>query len=187
MFSYLLGYNKTSITASDVSVSVAESVTAGAVCNALCSEPGASSYFKGGVVAYSIASKKDILGIDTDFAEKQNFANPFTTEEMARAIVKKFNSRYGLSTTGYSLPYSRAETKDLSALNIETPYAYICLYDALTNRSITIRKEFAYDPNGSRIQQRAAMQAKVALEAAKMYQDAVINNSPIKEKKCVEV
>ncbi len=177
MLSYLWGSarNQNEHLNLDVSVSVAESVTAGAVCNSLCAEPGASSYFKGGIVAYSIASKKEILGIDTDYAEKNNFANPFTTVEMAKAIVKKFKSRFGIATTGYSLPYSRPENKEKGeeALNIETPYAYICIYDSATNSELTIRKDFPFDPAISKIQQRATMQAKVAIEATNMYKDVV--------------
>ena len=102
MWNYLWGTNtniSTVATSLDISVSVAESVTAGAVCNSICSEPGASGYFKGGITAYSIASKKEILGIDTSFAEANNFANPLTTIELAKAIVKMFKSRYGISTT----------------------------------------------------------------------------------------
>ncbi len=183
MFGYLWrsAHNKDDTSNLDTSVSVAESVTAGAVCNSLCAEPGASSYFKGGIVAYSIASKKEILGIDTDYAEKCNFANPFTTVEMAKAVVKKFKSRFGISTTGYSLPYSRPENKEKGEeeLNIETPYAYICIYDSITDNAYTIKKDFPFDANISKIQQRASMQANVALEATKMYNDMVekIKNS----------
>jgi PncC family amidohydrolase len=158
-----------------ITVAVAESVTAGALSNSLCSEPGSSSYFKGGVVAYSVASKKEILGIDVEFAEKNNFANPITTAAMARAASNMFNSRIGIATTGYSLPMTRLENKETGecALNIDKPYAYICLYDRLTNiENITI-EEFNYDPEGNRTMQRAFVQAKVALQALKIYNEYV--------------
>lgn len=160
---------------SDMTVSVAESVTAGAVCNSLCSEPGASSYFKGGITAYSIASKKEILGIDTDYAEQHNFANPFTTVEMAKAVAKMFKSRFGIATTGYSLPYHRPENKEKGEcmLDIDTPYAYICLYDSFTGDEITIREEYRYDLQGNKSLQRAGMQARIALVATKMYNDKI--------------
>lgn len=152
-------------------VSVAESVTAGALANTLCAEPGASTYFKGGIVAYSIASKKEILGIDIVYAEKNNFANPFTTLEMAKAVVKLYNSRIGISTTGYSLPTSRPENKELGqcALDIKNPYAYICLYDSLMDEEIIKKVEFNYDEKSSTLIQRATVQAKVALEGKNMY------------------
>ncbi len=184
---YILGYKSTNTlidptyAEDDTSVSVAESVTAGAVCNSLCAEPGASSYFKGGITAYSIASKKEILGIDTKYAEKHNFANPFTTVEMAKAVTKLFKSRFGIATTGYSLPFHRPENKDREEceLNIDVPYAYICLYDARTNEEITIKEEVPYDPNGSKAVQRANLQARIAILATKLYKEKVekINNS----------
>ncbi len=179
MLSYLWGSKATSTAVKilpdtlDISVSVAESVTAGAVCNELCSEPGASSYFKGGITAYSVASKKEILGIDTNYAEQNNYANPFTTAEMAKAVVKMFKSRFGISTTGYSLPYHREENKELGEceLHIDTPYAYICIYDSWTDESITVKEEFEFNPALGKALQRASMQAKTALSANRMYKE----------------
>lgn len=155
----------------EFTVAVAESVTAGALTNTICSEPGASKFFKGSVIVYSIQSKKDILGIDIKYAEKTNFANPFTTSEMARAVCKMFKSRIGMSTTGYSLPIKREfdADQDLCALDIKHPYAYICLYDSNTNHEVVNRIEFTYNKNESDVIQRASVQTKVALEGRKMY------------------
>ena len=159
----------------DVTVSVAESITAGALSNVLCSEPGSSKYFKGGVVAYSIASKKEILNIDIKYAEENNFANPFTTAEMAKSVVNMFNSRIGIATTGYSLPFSRPENKVLGqcALNIKTPYAYICLHDKFNNSEIIKKIEFEYNENESPAVQKANAQARTALKAKEMYLEYV--------------
>ncbi len=177
IINYFLGSNPQTptIDKDDVSVSVAESVTAGALANSLCAEPGASKFFKGGIVAYSIASKKEILGVDVKFAESNNFANPFTTAEMARSVAKMFNSRIGLATTGYSLPMVRAENKETGecALNITKPYAYICLFDRLTNNETITKVEYEFDPNKSITMQRASVQARVALAALKFYNDYV--------------
>lgn len=178
MYNYFFGKKQPTIDPSDVSVSVAESVTAGALCNALCAEPGASKYFKGGITAYSIASKQEILGIDMKLAEQHNYATPFTTVEMAKAAVKLFKSRYGIATTGYSLPYHREENKEKNEceLHIETPYAYICIYDALTDQDITVREDFKYNERESKAIQRANMQAITALLATKLYNELVIKN-----------
>jgi PncC family amidohydrolase len=158
-----------------MTVSVAESVTAGALANSLCSEPGASSYFKGGIVAYSILSKKEILGIDTDYAEANNFANPFTTLEMAKSVAKMFNSRVGMATTGYSLPCYRPANKERNEceLNITHPYAYITLYDRFTNHEITIREDFKYSARDNDTIQRAMIQSKISLIATTMYKKYV--------------
>jgi len=158
-----------------ITISVAESVTAGALSNILCSEPGASQYFKGGIVTYDIASKKEILGIDTDYAEKHNFANTFTTLEMAKQATVKFKTRLGIATTGYSTPTIRAENKETGecALNIASPYAIICLYDSFTDSHICKRIECQYDYKLSKKINRATVQTKVSIEGKKMYQEFI--------------
>jgi PncC family amidohydrolase len=155
----------------EFTVAVAESVTAGALTNTLCSEPGASKFFKGGVTAYSIQSKKDILGIDIVYSEKHNFANPFTTSEMAKSVCSMFDARIGMATTGYSLPTSRTadDERGICALDVTNPYAYICLYDSRTNHEIIKKINFTYDKKSSDTMQRASVQTRVALEAHKMY------------------
>jgi PncC family amidohydrolase len=173
--------HKITIDSNDVTVSVAESVTAGALANTLCSAPGASSYFNGGIVAYSIASKKDILGVDVVYAEQHNFANPFTTAEMAKAVVKMLKSRIGIATTGYSLPLKRAadEKTGVCELNVEIPYAYICMYDSATDSEFITKVEYtSYDAKGNQAIQKAAAQAHFALKAHKMYTEYVEKIKP---------
>lgn len=159
---------------SEITVSVAESVTAGALSNTLCSEPGASDYFKGGIVAYSVASKKDILGIDTTYAEKNNFANPFTTSEMAKSVTKMLKSRFGIATTGYSLPKKQLASDSQCELDVPVPYACICLYDSYLDVDISITIEYKkYNPDSNQAVQKASAQAMFALEAYRLYTDYI--------------
>ena len=108
-------------------------------------------------------------------AEQNNYATSFTTVEMAKAVVKLFKSRYGIATTGYSSPYHRAENKEKNEceLHIDMPYAYICIYDALTDNAITIKHEFKYNPNENKASQRANIQARTAIIATKLYKDQI--------------
>jgi PncC family amidohydrolase len=164
-------------------VSVAESVTAGALSNILCSEPGSSAFFKGGIVAYSIASKKELLDVDVVYAEKNNFANAFTTLDMAKQVCKKFKSRIGISTTGYSLPYYRAENPSTGecALNIIDPYVVICLYDAKLDFYRIETFEYKYDAKISKSMQRATVQSKASIEGRKMYLKYIEDNKKKQE------
>lgn len=166
---------KASHSPDDVSIAVAESVTAGALANTLCSKPGASSYFKGGIVAYSITSKKEILGIDVKYAEQNNHANIFTTTEMAKAAAKMFKARFGMATTGYSLPMKREANpeKGECELNIVEPYVIIVLYDTLTDRIQHLEKRYKYDPNSNRKMQRANVQALSAIAATELYESYI--------------
>jgi PncC family amidohydrolase len=157
-----------------LSVSVAESVTAGALSNTLCSEPGSSKFFLGGIVAYNMNTQEKLLGIDAKYAELNNFANPFTTFIMAKNVTKIFNSRIGLSTTGFSLPTFREENLEdgKCGIDVRVPYAYICLYDS-KNDSHKIYKivNDDYQPGGNQRIQRARMQSKIALECKKTFDD----------------
>ncbi len=154
-----------------ITVSTVESVSVGCVACTLCSLPGSFKYFKGGVVCYSIMSKKDILGIDTKYTELNNFANTSTTLEMSKAGIRLFHSRICISTTGYSLPYYRNENleKNECALDIQTPYALICLYDAKLDYHKIVKIEYPYDKDKPDYLQRSQNQASIAIEAYNMY------------------
>lgn len=155
-------------------VSVAESVTAGALSNTLCSEPGSSKFFLGGIIAYNMETQKTLLDVDEKYAELNNFANPFTTYTMAKNVTNIFQSRIGISTTGFSLPLYRKEDLDNGKceINVKTPYAYICLYDALLGmHKIFQVSNDDYSETGNQRVQRAQMQAKIALKSKKIFED----------------
>lgn len=52
---------------SDKTVGTAESCTGGRIAEALISLPGASNYFKGGVVSYTNEVKENLLGVSMRF------------------------------------------------------------------------------------------------------------------------
>lgn len=161
-------------------VSVAESVTAGALSNAICAEPGSSRFFLGGIVAYNMNTQKKLLHVDDKYAEANNFANPFTTFTMAKNVTKIFNSRIGLSTTGFSLPTFREEDKanGKCKINIETPYAFICLYDSKKDyNKIHKITNYSYVIGGNKKIQRAHMQSRIALECKKIYETYCLKES----------
>lgn len=175
--SYLFGSKTPSIKydSQDTSVAVAESVTAGALVNTLCSEPGASKYFKGGIVTYSRESNKELLNVDITNVENNNFANPFTTADMAKKAAIMFKARFGLATTGYSLPLKRPANKEKGEceLIIDKPYAYICLHDQVTDSDLITRIDFSHNPAENQTMQRAQVQVKVALKAHEIYLEQV--------------
>ena len=54
------------LTAREQTVAVAESSTGGLICASLLAVPGASAYFKGGSVVYTLVSRRELLGISRD-------------------------------------------------------------------------------------------------------------------------
>tara|TARA_Y100000994_G_C15680071_1_gene437316 strand:- start:738 stop:1253 length:516 start_codon:yes stop_codon:yes gene_type:complete len=87
--------------------SVAESCTGGFLSSCLTSCSGASSYFKGSVVVYSNELKIGFLDIDEKDINEHGVASQIIVELMAENIRKKFNTNFGLATTGYVDGFSR--------------------------------------------------------------------------------
>jgi len=87
-----------------LTVSTAESFTSGAVANALTSIPGASEYFKGGVVAYSEEIKCDLLGVSSKTIDEKGDVHVSTAIEMAQGASKLISSDFALATTGLAGP-----------------------------------------------------------------------------------
>jgi len=84
-------------------IAVAESLTGGALGAAFVSVPGASKVFAGGVTAYSKAQKKAQLGLDADLLAK-GAVQESVAVEMARAVRERFETTWGVATTGVAGP-----------------------------------------------------------------------------------
>jgi nicotinamide-nucleotide amidase len=93
----------------NVSIGTVESLTGGAVAQDIVSRPGASAYFKGGIVAYDPAVKISLVDVSSESIE----ANGLVSEEIARQMAeqgrKKLNVDYCISTTGVAGPDGGSE------------------------------------------------------------------------------
>lgn len=92
-------------------VGTAESCTGGRIAEALISIPGASKYFKGGIVCYVDEIKERLLNVDAHVLEEQTAV----CEEVARQLVKgachTLNTDYAIAATGFAGP--TGGTKDI--------------------------------------------------------------------------
>jgi nicotinamide-nucleotide amidase len=86
-------------------VSVAESITGGLLASALVDIAGASGVFDGGVVAYTIAAKQKVLGVDVK-ALGHGVVSQEVAIAMAKGALVLFGSDYAISTTGLAGPDS---------------------------------------------------------------------------------
>jgi nicotinamide-nucleotide amidase len=107
----------TLLTRSGLTIAAAESLTTGLVQTRLGSCSGSSSYYKGGITAYSIHQKVEHLGVDGKHAAAVNCVSERVARQMARGVCKMFDSDIGIATTGYAEP---DPTRD-----IEIPFAYV--------------------------------------------------------------
>ncbi|AXK51413.1 CinA family protein [Spiroplasma alleghenense] len=96
----------------NLTLSSCESFTGGLFGNKLTDISGASEVFLGGIVAYSVESKKQILGITSDLINKFTTVSNEVAIEMAISCRKIFNSDIAISFTGNAGP-NASDNKDV--------------------------------------------------------------------------
>lgn len=105
------------------SISTAESCTGGLLSYALTSISGASTYFMGGIVAYSNAIKEQFLGVQAKTLLDHGAVSQETALEMADGVRTKLGTDVGLSTTGVAGPTGGRPEKPVGLvwIGISTP------------------------------------------------------------------
>lgn len=83
-----------------LTLSVAESCTGGLISHYITMLPGASSFFEGGIVTYSIKLKREILNISLRTIKKYGVVSEETAKEMAKKIRLLTGTDYSVSSTG---------------------------------------------------------------------------------------
>ena len=86
------------------SVSTAESCTGGRIGEAMIAVPGASKYFKGGIISYVNENKETLLGVDHDLLEEKTAVCEEVAIAMVKGACKALNTDYAISATGIAGP-----------------------------------------------------------------------------------
>ncbi len=106
-----------------------ESLTGGLLGDLITSVPGASSVYEGGVVAYN-AKQKAAFGVPEAILAAHGSVSAETAREMAKAVAARFDSDYGLATTGVAGP-ENSEGKPVGE-------SYVAVFEVATGRE-TVR------------------------------------------------
>jgi nicotinamide-nucleotide amidase len=85
-------------------LAVAESLTCGQLQAAVGAVSGASAYFRGGVTAYTLDQKVQLLGVDRRAAKRVNCVSSAVAEAMAAGAARMFGADFAVATTGYAEP-----------------------------------------------------------------------------------
>ena len=100
-----------------VTVSTAESLTAGMIASTIADIPGASAVLRGGAVTYCDEIKHRVLGVEQETLDRYTAVSHQTAREMAAGSLELYQSDIAVSATGYAGPGGGTED-DRRALSI---------------------------------------------------------------------
>jgi PncC family amidohydrolase len=87
-----------------LTISIAESCTAGGLAHEITRIPGASAYFLGGIIAYDNAVKTSLLEVPQSALDRFGAVSAETAEAMAVSCRRRFHSDIAVSITGVAGP-----------------------------------------------------------------------------------
>jgi len=109
-----------------LTVATAESMTGGRVQSEITAVAGASTFFLGGLTAYTLDQKVRLLGVKRAPAAKVNAVSAEVAAQMACGAARLFGAAVAVATTGYAEP-SREH-------GVEEPFAYWAIAHRVTAR-----------------------------------------------------
>jgi len=113
-------------------VGTAESCTGGRIAEAIISVPGASKYFKGGVISYVNEIKERLLGVDPQVLLEKTAVCEEVAIAMVKGACRTLQTDYAISATGVAGP--SGGTKDI-------PVGTIWLACGSMDRVVTLKVE----------------------------------------------
>lgn len=145
-------------------VGTAESCTGGYIAHLLTMDPGASSNFKGTVVAYDNQVKKDILEVSSQTLESVGAVSEEVVIQMVKGVLKNLKTDYALATSGIMGPDGGGEHKPVGMVWV-----------AVGNNQKIVTKEFHFRFD----RMRNIEQTSIA--ALNMLQKFIVENDPRKD------
>ena len=133
-------------------LALAESCTGGYIAHLITSLPGSSSYFKGGVVAYSNEIKNRILHVNQSTLDSKGAVSEETVKEMVENLLDIYNVDYGIAVSGIAGPDGGSEEKPVGTVWI-----------AAANKQQTITQCFSFGKGRERVIRQASTRALLML------------------------
>lgn len=136
-------------------LALAESCTGGLVSNWLTDVPGASSVFRGAVVAYANTVKEKALGVSRQTLSRHGAVSAETAREMAQGARRALDASIGISITGIAGPSGDTAQKPVGLV-----------YIALSDTRGTVVRRHRFVGSRDRIRQKAA---RAALQLLRLH------------------
>ena len=136
-------------------LATAESCTGGLLGHRITDVPGSSTYYEGGIIAYSYEAKERLLGVHHDTLYEHGAVSAETALEMARGARRELGTDIGISITGIAGPGGGLPGKPVGLV-----------YIALSARNAERVEHFAWtgDREGNKLQS-----AEAALEMLREF------------------
>ena len=101
----------------------AESCTGGRIAEAIIAIPGASKYFKGGIVSYVDEVKENLLGVNHDVIEEQTAVCEEVARQMVVGACRSLNTDFAIAATGYAGPTGGPKNIPIGTIWLACGYA----------------------------------------------------------------
>ena len=124
----------------NATLATAESCTGGRIASIITAEPGASAYFKGGIVAYSNGAKIACLGADPATIAEYGAVSVQVTEQMAQGARRVFGADYAIAVSGIAGPDGGSPGK---------PVGTVCITIATPAATLSERIALPHDRSGN--------------------------------------
>ena len=142
--------------ARDARVAVAESTAGGLISARLISVSGASKWFERGLVAYTMSSKPDTLGVSVDFLREHGTVSPVAVAAIAESVRERAGVDYVVAESGMAGPIRGRSPKPIGGVAF-----------ALAGPDGTVSEEVHFE--GSRV----AIMEQIAEHALEMLVEAL--------------
>ena len=113
-----------------LTLSTAESCTAGSIASIITAIPGSSHFYKGGIVAYSDEIKTKLLNVNPETLEAKGAVSEEVVIEMVKGAMKSMNSDCAVATSGSAGPTGGTPDK---------PVGTVWIAAAMKDRIITMK------------------------------------------------
>ena len=137
------------------SLATAEGVTAGLVARRLGEVPGASAWFRGGLVAYDNRLKVEMLAVPQDLIDAQGAVSAAVAEAMAVGCRVRFGTDLAVSTVGVAGPGGSSPEKPVGSV-----------YTGLAWNGGSVAHHFSWVGTRAEVQSRTT---KMALNVVRLH------------------
>ena len=132
----------------NISIATAESCTAGLLASRITSISGASSFLKGGIVAYQNDVKINLLKVSQSIIKEETEVCLGVVEQMAEGARHQFLADFSIATSGYAGPTGGTELNPIGTVFI-----------AISSKEKTISKRFVFEGDRESVVSQSVIKA----------------------------